>query len=84
MWLCGQALGWVGFGAQIVAVAIAPLSLVQAFAAGGLALSVPLAAGLFRQRITRQQIFAVLVIAAGLAVLPIGFSTAGTTWIPAR
>lgn len=76
MWLCGQALGWVGFGAQIVAVAIAPLALVQAFAAGGLALSVPVAAGLFRQRITRQQIFAVLAIAAGLAVLPIGFSTA--------
>ena len=38
--------GLDGFAAQIVAVAIAPLSLVQAFAAGGLALSVPLAAGL--------------------------------------
>jgi drug/metabolite transporter (DMT)-like permease len=76
MWLGGQALGWVGFAAQIVAVAIAPLSLVQAFAAGGLALSVPVAAGLFHQRITRSQIYAVLAIAAGLAVLPIGYSTA--------
>jgi hypothetical protein len=75
-WLGGQALGWVGFAAQIAAVAIAPLSLVQAFAAGGLALSVPVAAGLFRQRVTRPQMLAVLLMAAGLATLPIGFSTA--------
>lgn len=75
-WLGGQALGWIGFAAQIVAVAIAPLSLVQAFAAGGLALSVPIAAGLFSYRITRAQVTAVVVIAVALAVLPIGFSTA--------
>ncbi|HET8976920.1 MAG TPA: hypothetical protein VFN87_02110 [Solirubrobacteraceae bacterium] len=75
-WLAGQALGWIGFAAQIVAVAIAPLSLVQAFAAGGLALSVPVAAGIFRQPITGTQLLAVLAIAAGLAALPLGFSTA--------
>jgi drug/metabolite transporter (DMT)-like permease len=75
-WLTGQAVGWVGFAAQVVAVAIAPLSLVQAFAAGGLALSVPLAAVVFGYRITRSQLTAVLLIAAGLALLPIGFSTA--------
>jgi hypothetical protein len=75
-WLGGQALGWVGFAAQVIAVAIAPLSLVQAFAAGGLALSVPLAAGIFRQPITGAQLLAVLAIAAGLAALPLGFSTA--------
>ncbi len=74
-WLAGQALGWIGFGAQIIAVAIAPLSLVQAFAAGGLALSVPIAAGFFSYRITRVQVTAVLMIAVALAVLPIGFST---------
>jgi enterochelin esterase-like enzyme len=76
VWLAGQALGWIGFLSQIVAVAIAPLSLVQAFAAGGLALSVPLAAGFFAQRITRSQVLAVMLMAASLAVLPIGFSTA--------
>jgi hypothetical protein len=74
-WLSGQALGWLGFGLQITAVAIAPLSLVQAFAAGGLALSVPLAAGIFRHPVTRGQTLAVLAIAAALALLPIGFST---------
>ena len=75
-WLSGQALGWIGFAAQVAAVAIAPLSLVQSFAAGGLVLSVPLAAGIFRHAITRTQIVAVLVMAAGLASLPLGFSTA--------
>jgi hypothetical protein len=70
-WLAGQALGWVGFIAQIVAVVIAPLSLVQAFAAGGLALSVPLSATVFGHRIARGQQLAVLLIAAGLATLPI-------------
>ncbi len=73
-WLSGQALGTIGFAVQIAAVAIAPLSLVQAFAAGGLAVSVPLAAGLFGQRIGRDQVIAILLAAASLASLPIGFS----------
>ncbi len=76
VWLSGQAVGWLGFGLQIVAVAVAPLALVQAFSAGGLALSVPLAAGVFGHRVTRGQVLAVLLIAVGLAALPIGFSTA--------
>jgi enterochelin esterase-like enzyme len=75
-WLAGQGLGWVGFAGQIIAVAIAPLSLVQAFAAGGLAISVPLAAGLFRYRVSRRQLLAVLVIAASLASLPLALSPA--------
>jgi hypothetical protein len=83
-WLSGQALGWLGFGLQIVAVVVAPLALVQAFAAGGLALSVPLAAGVFRHRVTAGQVLAVLVIAAGLAALPIGFSTVADRLQPGR
>ena len=75
-WLGGQAIGWFGFAAQMVAVAIAPLSLVQAFAAGGLAVSVPLAAGVFGHSITRAQRLAVLAMALGLAILPLGFSPA--------
>ncbi len=84
VWLSGQALGWLGFGLQIAAVVIAPLALVQAFAAGGLALSVPLAAGVFRHRVTRGQVLAVLLIAAGLAALPIGFSTVSDRLQPGR
>jgi enterochelin esterase-like enzyme len=75
-WLAGQALGSIGFTVQILAVAIAPLSLVQAFAAGGLAISVPLAAGLFGYRISTVQLLAVLLIAASLASLPVALSTA--------
>jgi hypothetical protein len=71
-WLAGQALGWIGFGAQVVSVVIAPLALVQAFAAGGLALSVPLAARVFSHRISRSQTSAVMAMALGLATLPIG------------
>lgn len=73
-WLTGQALGWVGFAVQILAVAVAPLSLVQAFAAAGLALSVPLAAAFFGHRVTPRQTAAVLLTAAGLASLPLGLS----------
>jgi enterochelin esterase-like enzyme len=76
VWLAGQAVGWVGFLGQILAVAIAPLSLVQAFAAGGLALSVPIAAGLFGYRVQRLQVLSVLGIAACLFSLPLGFSGA--------
>jgi hypothetical protein len=70
-WLGGQALGWVGFAIQILAVALAPLALVQAFAAGGVALSVPIAAVMFAHRVSRQQTAAVLLTAAALASLPI-------------
>jgi enterochelin esterase-like enzyme len=66
-WLAGQAVGWLGFAIQIVAVALAPLSLVEAFAAGGLAFSVPLAAGIFGHRVPRLQVMAVTAVAAGLA-----------------
>jgi enterochelin esterase-like enzyme len=75
-WLAGQALGWAGFMTQILAVALAPLSLVQAFAAGGLAVSVPIAAGLFGHRVSRLQVAAVFVTAAALFTLPLGFSGA--------
>jgi hypothetical protein len=83
-WLGGQALGWAGFGAQIVAVSIAPLALVQSFAAGGLALSVPLAAGLFHHRVSRRQSTAVVLAAAGLAVLPLGLVTTADRLQPGR
>jgi enterochelin esterase-like enzyme len=72
-WLAGQVVGWIGFGAQIISVAIAPLALVQAFAAGGLALSVPLAARLFHHPVSRAQRLVVLLMALALAVLPFGY-----------
>jgi CubicO group peptidase (beta-lactamase class C family)/enterochelin esterase-like enzyme len=75
-WLLGQTIGWIGFAGQIVAVALAPLTLVQAFSAGSLALSVPLAARLFGYRVVPRQLAAIGLIAVSLASLPLGFGSA--------
>ncbi len=72
-WLLGQFVGWAGFGGQIVAVALAPLTLVQAFSTGGLALSVPVAARLLGHRVGARQLAAIAIIAVSLVSLPIGF-----------
>jgi len=71
-WRWGQTLGIAGFAVQVAAVVIAPLSLVQAFAAGGLALSVPLAARFFGHHVRRREAVAVGAMAGALAVLPLG------------
>ncbi|MBV9416888.1 MAG: esterase family protein, partial [Solirubrobacterales bacterium] len=71
-WLIGQALGWAGFAGAVVAVALAPLTLVQAFSAGSLALSVPLAARLFGHSLCRRQLAVFGIIALSLVSLPIG------------
>jgi enterochelin esterase-like enzyme len=73
-WVIGQGVGWVGFAGQIVAVALAPLTLVQAFSAGSLALSVPLAARLFGYRLSPRQLLVIGIIALSLISLPIGFA----------
>ena len=71
-WLAGQAIGWAGFAGQIVAVALAPLTLVQAFAAGSLALSIPLAARLLGLGVGRRQLRAIAVVALALTALALG------------
>ena len=73
-WLIGQGVGWLGFAGAIIAVGLAPLTLVQAFSAGSLALSVPLAARLAGQSVSREQLEAIGIITIGLVSLPIGFA----------
>jgi enterochelin esterase-like enzyme len=63
-WLAGQAIGWAGFA----------LTLVQAFAAGSLAVSIPLMARWFGWGLERRQLLAVAIVAVSLASLPVGFS----------
>lgn len=75
-WLLGQATGWIGFTGSIVAVALAPLTLVQTFSAGSLALSVPFAARVFGHRVTRRQLVPIALIALSLASLPLGLGSA--------
>jgi drug/metabolite transporter (DMT)-like permease len=76
-WVVGLAAGVAGFMLHLAALSLAPLSLVQAFVAGGLALSAPLAAFVFHHPLTRKEWHAVALMAAALAVLPIGSPSAG-------
>lgn len=71
-WLAGLLAGAAGWALHVGALAHAPLSLVQGFAAGGLALTVPVAARAFGQRLGRGELAAVAVLVAALALLGIG------------
>jgi hypothetical protein len=72
LWLAGTAGGVVGSVLHVAALANAPLSLVQAFTAGGLALTVPIAARAFGQRLERAERRAVFVLVAALTLLGLG------------
>jgi hypothetical protein len=81
-WVLGGALGMGGWALHIAALAHAPLSLVQAFVAGGLALTVPAARRWLRRPIERTDVAAVVAMAAALALLS-GGVTAATGHAPA-
>lgn len=72
LWLLGLALGLVGWGLHVGALSCAPLSLVQAFAAGGLALTVPAASRWLGVRLLPRERVAVLVMGAALLALGVG------------
>jgi hypothetical protein len=48
---------------------------VQAFAAGGLAISLPIAARMFGQRVSESQLLAIVLIAVALTSLPIALAS---------
>jgi hypothetical protein len=74
-WLAGLAFGVFGWGLHVVALSLAPLSLVQAFVAGGLALAVPVAAIGFHHRLEHAERVGVVALALALALLPLGLGT---------
>jgi drug/metabolite transporter (DMT)-like permease len=71
-WLLGLALGTSGWALHVAALSRAPLSLVQAFVAGGLALLAPIATRWFGERLQRAESVAVVLMAFGLAALALG------------
>ena len=74
-WRVGLLLGATGFVLHLSALALAPISLVQAFVAGGLALvAPPPAARAFHHHLTRAERRAVPLMAASLAALALGIS----------
>ena len=72
LWLLGAALGMAGWALHVGALWSAPLSLVQAFAAGGLALTVPAASRFLGIRLLARERRAVLGMGAALVALGVG------------
>jgi hypothetical protein len=77
LWLAGAAVGTAGWAMHITALTMTPLSLVQAFLAGGLALVVPLAARAMHQPMGRMELFAVGLMTLALIGLTIGLDRVG-------
>lgn len=71
-WRVGLLFAATGFLLHLGALALAPISLVQAFVAGGLALVAPMAARVFHHRLTRAERRAVPLMAISLAALALG------------
>jgi hypothetical protein len=71
-WTIGFGLGLVGWALHVAALSLAPLSLVQAFYAGGLAAAAPIAVAVFDQRLAAGEWRAVVLMAAALALLAVG------------
>lgn len=76
-WLLGAALGMAGWGAHVAALAHAPLSLVQAFVAGGLGLMAPVASRALGHPLSRAEWGGVAVAVAALALLCVGLGQPG-------
>ncbi len=82
LWLLGTVAGLTGWGLHVGALSQAPLSLVQAFSAGGLALAVPLGAWITHTHLTRRERVAIIVMGGSLALLGIGAGGAGLASVP--
>jgi hypothetical protein len=71
-WLVGGALGMTGWGLHVGALTRAPLSLVQAFVAGGIVLVAPWAAAAAGRRLSPAEWRGVALMAGALALLGLG------------
>jgi hypothetical protein len=72
LWSCGLVVGLLGWAVHVGALANAPLSLVQAFGAGGLALAVPAATWLLHERLSPRELSAVALMVCALVALAVG------------
>ena len=76
-WVAGLAVATGGWALHIGALSKAPLSVVQAFVAGGLALALPIGRWIFRQPLAATEVRGIVVLAAALAVLAVGIHDDG-------
>lgn len=77
LWLGGGALGLAGWAVSIAALTQAPLSLVQAFLIGGIALLAPVSVRVLGHRLTPREIAGITLVLVALAVLLIGRGSVG-------
>jgi hypothetical protein len=77
LWTVGAVLGMSGWALHVGAMREAPLSLVQAFVAGGLVLAVPMAAVGLRERLAPAELRALAAMALALGLLSVGLPRAG-------
>jgi hypothetical protein len=76
-WAAGAVLGTAGWAMHVGALAHAPLSLVQAFVAGGLALVAPIAARAIGHPLTRPERAGVAIVVVSLGLLCVGLGNPG-------
>jgi drug/metabolite transporter (DMT)-like permease len=82
LWLAGLVLGLGGWAVHVGALSLAPLSLVQAFVAGGLVLVVPVAARVFGARVGRGESVGIVLMVAALVALSLGAHAPPVTAVP--
>src|SRR6476469_3830443 len=73
-WLVGFALEGAGFALYVAALALAPLTLVQSVAAGGIGFLAFFSARFGRRRLARHELAGVLVSMLGLLALAISLA----------
>jgi len=73
-WLVGFALESCGFALYVAALALAPLTLVQAVSAGGIGILAFVSARMRRRRLGRHELAGVLVSMVGLLALAVSLS----------
>src|SRR5207253_2620475 len=76
-WLAGFALETGGFALYVAALALAPLTLVQSVAAGGIGILAFVSARMRRRRLSRHELVGVLVSMLGLLALAVSLAGGG-------
>jgi drug/metabolite transporter (DMT)-like permease len=76
-WAAGAVLGTAGWAMHVGALTRAPLSLVQAFVAGGLALMAPVASRVLNRPLTGMEWAGVAVVVVSLGLLCVGLGDPG-------
>jgi hypothetical protein len=78
LWAAGALVGMTGWALHVGALARAPISIVQAFVAGGIALTVPMAALGCHHRVGPGERRGAALLAAGLVLLAVGLRDPGS------